>query len=942
MKEYLPEDGSLEIPDSGEKYHFPFEPYHVQLGFMKNVFEVCENGKFGIFQSPTGKEPSWIMKQKREKRDRERKEEYKKQLEKYEKWVKKIRELEMAECKNSRKLLFVSRQANIKSKNDTGLQHEENNTGENENEVLEDYNSDPEVDAGSKDKDVKLWLKSYNSGAIDKGFETSSDEDDDYFSGKGRGKGVMFPTEPDTRQVTFIVIYASRTHSQLSQTLKEFKKTRFWTEDVMKAVTVGSRQQLCINSKVTSSCTTVGQINERCIDLQKSTTPKARRCPYLTKEHTPMLDFAAKCRSDVLDIEDLVVVGKSMDVCPYYGVRRALSGSQLIAVPYNLLLVKESREALGLNIENTIVVIDEAHNLIESIANAYGSTLKWEICKRAHDLVKMYFDKYWKRLKGQNIVYIRQLITLLKMIDKYFATNAKVLQQSRNAYNEKTNDTTVNTPSGVRSAKGSNVNVHVMNTNELLTQLRIENINLPKLVRFLQISQLSRKLSMFNDRIESMKQEAEASKIQNSNSNKRARTESCKKNISGAELERSQTRNIENQGYRLESAISPMAALSAVESFMSCLGISNSNAGRVFLTLSVNEVADGQLSFEGELKYVLMDPSDSFFDIITLPRAVILAGGTMSPMDDVVVQLGLNATEPSQETTGLTNRHSSTDPSSKATTHALKVDSIQKRKPVHIFECGHVVPSSSISMNIIGYGTGSSELVLNFSNQKNSKLLYVAELGESLFRVIDPIPGGVVAFFPSYSFLNNAVANWSNSGIINKISLKKKVFIEPKISNSRTMPTTDGGNFSYTAPHENKRVGKPKMASGNVQGVLASYGSAVRRNNGAILFAVVGGNMSEGINFSDELARAVIMLGMPFPNLGSPELAEKIKHYQNNQSSGLFKNTRAIPTQTARQGYIDNSPGEFKMDSMGLSYYENMCMRAVNQSIGKVNNSFSF
>ena len=67
---------------------------------------------------------------------------------------------------------------------------------------------------------------------------------------------------------------------------------------------------------------------------------------------------------------------------------------------------------------------------------------------------------------------------------------------------------------------------------------------------------------------------------------------------------------------------------------------------------------------------------------------------------------------------------------------------------------------------------------------------------------------------------------------------------------------------------------------------------------------VVSGKLSEGINFSDRLGRAVMMVGLPFANLASVELKEKLEYMK------------------AR-------------GSVGNEFYENMCMRAVNQSIGR-------
>jgi len=80
------------------------------------------------------------------------------------------------------------------------------------------------------------------------------------------------------------------------------------------------------------------------------------------------------------------------------------------------------------------------------------------------------------------------------------------------------------------------------------------------------------------------------------------------------------------------------------------------------------------------------------------------------------------------------------------------------------------------------------------------------------------------------------------------------------------------------------------------------------------LFAVIGAKLSEGLNFSDDLARGVVVIGLPFANLGSPELQERLKYVKRLEEKRGRK----------EQGRKDAA----------AELYENMCMNAVNQSIG--------
>ena len=45
---------------------------------------------------------------------------------------------------------------------------------------------------------------------------------------------------------------------------------------------------------------------------------------------------------------------------------------QLVVLPYNILLHKSTREACGIKLDGNIVIIDEAHNLIDTISSVHS------------------------------------------------------------------------------------------------------------------------------------------------------------------------------------------------------------------------------------------------------------------------------------------------------------------------------------------------------------------------------------------------------------------------------------------------------------------------------------------------------------------------------------------------------------------------------------------
>jgi chromosome transmission fidelity protein 1 len=188
----------------------------------------------------------------------------------------------------------------------------------------------------------------------------------------------------------------------------------------LKHLALGSRKNLCINPKV-NKLGSVTAINERCLELQQSSTAKEHKCVFLpSKENQPLVNtFRDHALATLRDIEDMGTLGKEIGVCPYYASRAAIKPAEIVTLPYPLLLQKSAREALGISLKGHVVIIDEAHNLMDAISGIHGVEVSLKRLKAARAQLGVYLQKFRNRLKGKNRVYVAQVVRVIDSLAGY-------------------------------------------------------------------------------------------------------------------------------------------------------------------------------------------------------------------------------------------------------------------------------------------------------------------------------------------------------------------------------------------------------------------------------------------------------------------------------------------------------------------------------------------
>ena len=190
-------------------------------------------------------------------------------------------------------------------------------------------------------------------------------------------------------------------------------------------------------------------------------------------------------------------------------------------------------------------------------------------------------------------------------------------------------------------------------------------------------------------------------------------------------------------------------------------------------------------------------------------------------------------------------------------------------KFAHQISAPHLINDKQVLVTCLKRGHLKQELIGTYKIAES--LAYLDQIARVVYDTAYKVHGhgGTLVFVPSYTFLDNLHARI-------KLLRLDNLFCEPKA----------GGINEF-------------------ESILKKYHNRINEKKPVVLLCVYRGKASEGIDFKDSSARAVICVGIPYPSLVDPQIElkkefnDKHKHFN------------------------------------GRRWYETQALRAVNQAVGR-------
>ncbi|KAI9486606.1 MAG: helicase C-terminal domain-containing protein [Benjaminiella poitrasii] len=610
----------------------------------------------------------------------------------------------------------------------------------------------------------------------------------------------------DTYKKVPRIFIGSRTHKQIAQLVSELK---FNTRYRPRVTVLGSRDHLCIHPKVSKS-------NTKADDCTKLLDEN--KCSFGTKTHAILTHPSLKTTNRVWDIEDMVQLGKKVKGCPYYAARKLYEGAEVIFAPYNYIIDPVIRKVLDINLKNSIIILDEAHNIedasrsagsfeidedsLQALLKEFGLVIKFGGQKEAHKQIELILEQLYILMLSDEIKYV---IKDYEQQACHWAGQEMIQKLSR-------------------------VNI----TTNTFTSIILPAFKI-----------VSNHADMIRKELEN-------------------------KTVNHIDYEEPGEDDSEVKIHRIKCL--SVNSLNILQGLITILGFIfdpehnySKDYQMVFLktmagrsNTSKKRKNNGKTSvpdspWTHKLAFWCLNPAILFNNMIEDTHSVILTSGTLSPLNTFAAELGTSF--PGE------------------------------------LEANHVIKPSQVWISAIPQGPTGVSLKGVYNNI--GSLQYQDEVGATLCGLVETVPYGVLCFMPSYKVLDLMLNRWSLTGTLDRLKQKKLIFSEPRGSDKKEFEAVLNSYY------------------GKINSIQT--GSNENEQDGALMFAVFRGKVSEGIDFSDNYCRAVVTLGIPFPSFKS--LETNLKREYNNRIKSESNNSQNVLS--------------------GNDWYTAQAYRAINQALGR-------
>lgn len=597
-----------------------------------------------------------------------------------------------------------------------------------------------------------------------------------------------------TSNTSYKIFYSSRTHVQITNVINELKKTCF----TPKIAILSSRDVSCVNPVIKHPKHKGQKLVFKCKELCDN-----KKCFYFFNvSHSLNEPFG------IMDIEDICKEGAVKKFCPYYHQKEYITSADIIFLPYNCMINKEHRNSFQIDLQNAILIFDEAHNLpfvceedesllideeqINTLINAVQQCDTNAIINANKSDIVLYFINILGEMKrmqfneGKNRYIRGRKLNVLELIGLFIPRNDND-NANANAY-----DISI-----LSKCYESLNNLVMMDMNTKVVG------SVSSVLTFLYFI-----LDLYKQYIVSK----------------------------NTEIVNSFSFYIYNDNeYEDQNGASASASAS-----MSYSSYSHSSSSLSMMQRDKRTI-----------RIMCLNPGYNFKKLVdSKPYTIILTSGTLIPFESIESELKCEF-------------------------------------PIKL-ENKHIINNSQILFSVVNASYfennkyTQSKFIFDYNTREDKKLLY--SLGYSIYKLSTIVNDGILVFFPSYSYMSVCYKYFKAKGLLSQIEQHKKVLLEVKDRQ---------GNLNSIKLFNNNNNSKSK------------------RRVSTILFSVFRGSFAEGINFSGDSLRVVVLVSIPFANVRDIKVAIKQEYLNTPVNQQLSKIT-------------------------GSDWYKHEALRQVNQSIGRL------